>query len=120
MNFEAILKRAFPNLIPVEALAGKQIIITGETAIEREYLYSILQALGAKPRTTVSPALRIVVTGKIPGWRKMEAVEEINANGGHIQIWTEEELYEVLQTIIDKYGFANERPADAPPIGSLF
>jgi DNA polymerase-3 subunit epsilon len=118
--YEEIFERARPNLAPVEAFAGKKIIITGETAIEREYLYSLLQSLGAKPRTTVGSTLNIIVTGNVPGWRKMEVVEEINANGGHIHIWTEEELYEVLQAIIDKYGFANERPAGSPPIGSLF
>jgi DNA polymerase-3 subunit epsilon len=117
---EELFQKADPNLITVEELAGKRVLITGETAIDREYLYHILERLGATRRTSVSRLLSIIITGNKPGWHKMEQVEEINANGAHIQTWAEEELYEVLQNIVDKYGFANERPAGAPQIGSLF
>lgn len=75
---------------------------TGEFSVERAELFDMVKSVGALPREKVSKKTNYLVVGDIsdlPDWaiqRKKGEAEEIQANGGSIQIIDEADFFKMI------------------------
>ncbi len=78
---------------------GKKVVITGafEEYPERDALAKQLQALGAKVNQSISKCTNIVIEGIGAGPKKMETVENLQAQGYDIQVLYEEDEQQILE-----------------------
>lgn len=95
-NFSYTEKCYFGNNI----FGGAKVIISGNTNFDRDRAYDIIEYLGGFRAKTVVKSLDIAILGEDAGWRKIEQIEELRANGKDIIVLNEEEFCEKLKDIL--------------------
>lgn len=65
----------------------------------RNDIAALLHPLGVAVNSGIIQATDIAIFGEGAGPKKREEVREINASGGHVEVLTEQQLYEVLDQL---------------------